>query len=83
MKKFFKKNRMAKLGSAICNVGAIYFFTVAVRGGPASIVTGLYQSTMILAILAGIFILGEKNDIKRKLVGSVVTLIGVILLSFV
>lgn len=83
MKKFFRKNIRAKILSAIANVGAIYLFTVAVRVGPASIVTALYQSAMVLAVLAGIFILGEKQDIKRKLLGSAITLIGVIILSFV
>jgi len=83
IKHFFRKNILIKVLSAVANIGAIYLFTVAVRVGSAGIVTALYQSAMILSVLAGIFLLHEKQDIKRKLFGSFITLVGVLILSFV
>lgn len=81
IKKFFKHKLSAKFFGGVSSVAAIYFFTLALRSGPVSVVNAIYQGTMVLSVLAGIFILGEKEDTKRKIIGSVVTLIGVLLLS--
>lgn len=81
IKIFFSKQLLAKLGSAVVNLAAIYLTAVALQKGPVSIVNAIYQGTVIVAVLAGIFLLGEKKDIPRKLVGTAVTIIGVILLS--
>ena len=80
-KHFFKHKLSAKLFGGIASVASIYFFTLALRSGPVSIVNAVYQGTMILAVLAGIFLLGEKEDIKRKIIGSIITVLGVFFLS--
>ncbi|MDE2025361.1 MAG: EamA family transporter [Patescibacteria group bacterium] len=79
--RFFKHKLSAKFFGGVSSVAAIYFFTLALRTGPVSIVNAIYQGTMILSVLAGIFLLGEKEDTKRKIIGSIVTMIGVLLLS--
>lgn len=76
---FFKKNLWTKLLGALCNVLSIYFFAVAVKIGPVSIVNMLYQATIIFSVLAGIFVLNEREDTKRKLVGTIVALVGIII----
>lgn len=81
LKHFFTHKRWAKFGGGVASVASIYFFAYALKVGPVSIVNGIYQATMILSVLAGIFILGEKEDVTRKIIGSVITLIGVLLLS--
>lgn len=78
---FFKHKLPAKLFGGIASVASIYSFTLALRTGPVSIVNAIYQGTMVLSVLAGIFLLGEKEDTKRKIIGSIVTVIGVLLLS--
>lgn len=76
-----KKNILAKSFATIFNILAIYLFTVALRIGDASKVTSIYQGMMIFSVLAGIFLLKETKDIKRKLLGTSITLIAVLILS--
>ena len=63
------------------NIIALYLFALALKTGPVSTINALYQSSMILSVLAGIFLLNEKENILRKLLGTGITLIGVLLLS--
>jgi len=78
---FFSGQIIAKLAAAIVNILSIYTFTLALKTGPVSIINAIYQATMIFAVLAGIFILGEKEDILRKLLGTAAALVGIIVLS--
>jgi drug/metabolite transporter (DMT)-like permease len=78
---FFSYGILPKVGAGVASVVSIYFFARALDGGPATIVNGIYQATLVLSVMAGIFILGEKEDMSRKIAGSVITLIGVLLLS--
>ncbi|MDE2025362.1 MAG: EamA family transporter [Patescibacteria group bacterium] len=77
----FKKKIFLKSFAILINVASVYLFTQALRVGDASKVTAIYQGMMILSVLAGIVVLKEKQDIKRKLIGAVITLIGVYLLE--
>ncbi len=62
------------------NIVAMYLYTEALRIGPASKVVGAYQSMMIVAVILGIVVLKEKENIVRKLIGATLTLGGVWLL---
>ncbi|MGH7245299.1 MAG: EamA family transporter, partial [Candidatus Levyibacteriota bacterium] len=70
-----------KIAAGIVNVLSIYLLTLALKVGPISIVSAIYQGMMVFGVLAGIFILGEKEDIKKKLIGTAIAMAGVILLS--
>ena len=59
------------------NIVAMYLYTEALRIGPASKVVGAYQSMMIVAVILGIVVLKEKENIVRKLIGATLTLGGV------
>lgn len=74
-------NLSVKILAVIINVAGIYLFTIALRIGDSSKVVAIYQGMMIFSVLAGIIFLKERRDIKKKLVGSAVTLIGVLLLT--
>jgi len=41
----------------------------------------MYQGMMVLSVLGGIILLKERKDILKKLVGTAVTIVGVILLT--
>jgi len=79
---FLKTKILSKLLAALTNVAALFFLLWAIKTGPVSIVNAIYQGTMIFAILAGIFFLGEKEDIAKKLIGTAIAIVGVYLLSF-
>ena len=76
-----KKNFLFKITGIFANVVSTYLFIWALHKGEVSKVNAIYQSMMILSVLAGIFILKEKQDIFKKLLGSIITIIGVILLT--
>ena len=60
---------------------ANYLFMTSQRLTDASKVSAIYQGMMIFAVLAGIFILNERENIARKIIGTIVVLGGVALLS--
>jgi uncharacterized membrane protein len=78
---FFRKNLWIKLLAGFANTFSVYLYEMALHSGPVSIVSALYHSTMVFAVVAGIILLKEKKDVLRKLIGTAVTVGGVILLS--
>jgi uncharacterized membrane protein len=79
---FLKTKLLSKIIAALTNVAALFFLLWAIKTGPVSLVNAIYQATMIFAILAGIFFLDEKENIGKKLVGTAIAVVGVLLLSF-
>lgn len=71
----------AKIGVALINAGSFYLYTVALRQGSVSIVQAVYQSMMIFSVIAGIIFFREKEDIPRKLIGTAVTVAGILALT--
>jgi drug/metabolite transporter (DMT)-like permease len=76
-----KINLPIKILTGFVNVSSMYLLIKALSLGPAGIVAGLYQSMMITSVVAGIFVLGEKEDIGKKIIGTLITIVGVILLT--
>lgn len=74
-------NKLPKLIGVASNVIALLLLMAALRVGEVSKVNGLYQGMLIVSVLAGIILLKERKDILRKLLGTVVTLIGILLLT--
>lgn len=70
-----------KVGAVIINVIAMYLLIIALKLGDVSKVNAIYQSMLVVGVLSGIIILKEKQDIARKIIGTIVTLAGIILLT--
>lgn len=70
-----------KIGAIIINVLSSYLLVFALQKGTASQVNAMYQGMMIVSVLAGIIILKEREGIVKKLIGTGVTVIGIILLT--
>lgn len=70
-----------KILAVLANVFSSILFLMALKLGDVSKANAVYQSMMILGVIAGIIFLNERKDIFKKLLGSIVTIIGVILLT--
>jgi drug/metabolite transporter (DMT)-like permease len=77
----FKINMPLKIITGLVSAGSMYFLTLAISLGPVSKVTALYQGMMIASVLAGIIFLKETEDMGKKIIGSAISIIGVILLT--
>lgn len=82
IKTLFKTNLLIKSLAIGLSIAAILFFMWALRVGEASKVNAIYQGMLILSVLAGIIFLKERDSIGKKVLGSAITVIGVVLLSF-
>ncbi len=71
----------SKLFSGVLSAVSVYLLAVAVSLGPVSKVSAIYQGMMVVAIIAGIIFLNERQDVGRKLIGSAITMVGVMLLT--
>jgi len=76
-----KINLPLKITTGLVNALSMYLLAKAIELGPVSKVTSLYQSMMIASVIAGIIFLNERQDVKKKLIGSLITLVGAILLT--
>lgn len=82
IKRLIKQTNLPlKILAVLANVISSILFLIALKSGEVSKVNAIYQSMMILSVLAGIIILKERKDIFKKLLGSAVTIIGVVLLT--
>ncbi len=76
-----KKDLPIKIFATAVNVISVYLLLFALKHGSASITNAIYQGMLIVSVLMGIFILREKENILRKIVGSIVTILGLLLLT--
>ncbi len=72
--------RLKSLAIGINAIG-LFFFTLALRTSDTSKVSAIYNGMLIFSVLAGIIFLKERENIGRKLIGTGVTLGGVLLLT--
>ena len=79
----FEKRIWIKSLAVIINVVSILLFAAALRVGETGKVTAIYQGMLIFSVLAGIIFLKERDNIGKKLIGTAVTLIGVLLLTVI
>lgn len=79
---FIKKDIIGKL--LICGIfySAMIFtiFEAYKRGGQVSIISPIQQSALILTVITSYFILKEKDRMANKIIGTILTFIGVLLL---
>jgi uncharacterized membrane protein len=65
---------------SLLGVTTYYFLYRAFQVADASVVVPITSSSTILTVLGGIFLLGEKGNMLRKIIGAVFVLLGVLLL---
>lgn len=82
LKSAFTKDLKWKLIAGTTNTLSMYFFVLALSMGPVSQVTAIYQGMMVFSIIAGIVLLKERDYVTKKVIGAVVTLAGVLLLTY-
>ena len=75
-----KRNLVLKLTAVGLNAVSANFLLLALTIGDVSKVNAIHQAMMVTAILAGIVLLKEKENILNKLLGTIMTVVGVILL---
>jgi len=49
--------------------------------GPAAKISAVFQGSLVLSVFAGIILLGEREDLQRKLLGSSLVIIGIAAMS--
>ena len=76
----WKKNRIPIIIATIFNALAMYFLIWALKLGGVSKVTAIYQSSLLFGVIVGIISLKEKDNIGKKIVGGVITVLGILLL---
>lgn len=77
----FTHNGGVKILAAMSNVVSMFFYTFALKLGPVSKVTAIYQGMLVVSVLAGIVVLGEREDVVKKLIGSAGVMVGALLLT--
>lgn len=61
------------------NIASSYLLVEALHLTDASKAVGLYQAMTLFSVFYGIFILNERDKLIRKIIGSIIVIIGVIL----
>ncbi len=83
IKPILQKYKWKVLASRLCVVIGLYFLIWSIERGNISVVITNYQISFLLsAVIIGIILLNEKNNIAKKLAGSVLCILGIILLNF-
>jgi drug/metabolite transporter (DMT)-like permease len=81
IKTFIKTNFPLKIFAVLVSVAQLYVFIYALNFGEASKINAVYQGMLVFGVLAGIIFLKERENISKKLIGAVITIIGVMLLT--
>ena len=81
IKGFLQSKVQLKVLFNIFNFLAFYGYTLAIKYGSVSIVTAIYQGMIVFAVVAGIIFLREREDIAKKIIGAILTALGVIILA--
>ena len=79
-KSFYSKSKISILIISSTSLIATYLQVSALSAGAVSQVMGIYQGMSFVAVIAGIFLLGEKDNVWQKIIGSIVVIVGAYLL---
>lgn len=67
--------------STIFNVASMYLYVEALRIGHVGLVFSAFNSMAVIAILAGILFLGEKDNVPQKIIGTTLSIAGIFFLT--
>lgn len=79
-KDLYHKSRLTILMIATASVVTMYLQINALLIGTVTQVMGVFQAMSFVAVLAGIFVMGEKDNLRHKIMGSIIVIIGAYLL---
>lgn len=65
--------------AGVFNIGSSYLLVEALHLTDASKAVGLYQAMTLFSVFYGIFALNERDKVVKKIIGSIIVIIGVIL----
>jgi len=71
----------SRLGIALFSLISLYSFIFALKFGEVSKVNALFQSMSMLTVIIGIVVLKERKLLAKKLIGTALAVIGVLLLT--
>jgi uncharacterized membrane protein len=87
MKNSLKRLAQAKVNTlkrsfiaSLLNLCSMYFILWSLRLGTAGKGIAIFQATTIISVLVGIFILKERKNVVKKIIGSTITITGAWLL---
>lgn len=80
---FFRNNRIWKIlvFTFLYTVSALTFYYAFILADNASLVSAAGQVSTILVVVLGIFVLGEREDLRKKLIGGLLSFLGLVLLA--
>lgn len=81
LKEAFRTNFHFSILAALANALSMLLYVLALKLSSVSKVTAIYQSMIIVSVFVGIFGLAERKHTGRKLIGTAITVIGIILLA--
>ncbi|MEP7103673.1 MAG: DMT family transporter [Candidatus Dojkabacteria bacterium] len=83
IKSFLNRNVLPKiiLLGALYSIAAVAIFSAYQYGGDASIISPLNQTSIILTVIMAIFILKEKQNLNKKIIASILAVIGAIIIG--
>jgi len=61
-------------------ISSITIFAAYKAGGPASIISPIQQTSIIFTVVLGYLFLNERDNVLKKIIGTVLTFLGVLLL---
>lgn len=79
-KEFYKLNLTGVLLVSLASVVTMYFQLKGLQFGTVTQVSGVFQAMSFITVLAGIFIMGEKDKLWGKIIGSIIVIFGAWLL---
>jgi drug/metabolite transporter (DMT)-like permease len=83
IKKELSHDLHLKILPGAANSIAMFFYFLALQLGPVSTVTAIYQGMMVVSVATGILFLGERENIRQKIIGTFITVGGIMILTVV
>lgn len=82
-KQFAKHKIFPKIGASFLNVCALFLSVYALSVGPVAKSSAIYQGMLSLSVFIGILFLGERENLVRKMIGSVLVIIGIVTIGYI
>jgi bacterial/archaeal transporter family protein len=75
-----RRQRWRVAAVAVPSALSIFLVMRAFQAGEASLVTPVYNASLLFSVLAGVALLGERDQLRQKLLGVAVAAAGILLL---
>jgi len=82
LKQFTRDRIWLKFFAALGNVAVLFLTVYAFAIGPAAKISAIFQGSLVISVFGGIILLGERDDMHRKLFGAALVISGIIATSY-